>query len=408
VSIVVDLFALAHGGASIGSIVEGPPELIGKKAFVRDTIPGERVTAEIVKDDKSFVTANLVSIGTPSSARMTPRCAYVGTCGGCDLQHMSIEKQREAKRHMVETTLARHAKVEPRCGVKLRGHQLPAFSYRKRIALHLDEAGQLGFYRRGSGAVVDIDSCALAVEPINKVMQRLRTVSTNLTRYVEGVVLEDRADDVGVLLKLRPGAPLSFPELAVVREVFPALQIEESGFAPEDGDQQGDDALGHFSQVNALGNQELVAEVLERAHGDELTELYAGSGNFTLPLAKRGAAVTAVESDPLLVKLGTKLAALDGLSERIRFVQDSCERFVRRHELKPTVLLDPPRSGARGILSAIKPALTKRIVYVSCSVPTLSRDLKQLTEMGYSTESVTVIDMFAQTHHIETVTTLIA
>ncbi len=405
-SIVVQIQALAHGGACIGNILEGPAELIGKKAFVRDTVPGEKVQVQIEKNDKAFVTAKLLSVLSGSPQRVTPQCPYVGACGGCDLQHMHVATQREAKRDMVETTILRHSKLKALHGVELCGADLPAFGYRRRIGLHIDEAGQIGFYRRGSGAVVDIKSCALAHPLLNQALEKLRPFTKQISPSVGGVVLELHENEVGLLCKLVDGATPQFLGVDELRSVFPGMKVEELGFVPPEGDALDDDALGHFSQVNEQGNSVLVAEVLKGLGGQRVTELYAGAGNFSFPIAQTGRHVVAVESDPVLVRIGQKYAKQNKLSEQVTFVQDSCERFVRKQKLESTVLLDPPRSGARGILSAFSPEVVQKIIYVSCSVPTLSRDLKQLAEMGYELESVRVVDMFSQTHHVETVSIL--
>ena len=171
----------------------------------------------------------------------------------------------------------------------------------------------------------------------------------------------------------------------------------------------GDEALavGHFSQVNEAGNA--VLQTLVKScftSGEDILDLYAGAGNFSFPLAEMGCKVRAVEVDPVLVKNGKQIAAGLALSGSIEFFESSCERYVTREKIPPAVLLDPPRAGAKGVVVNLDPKRTRKIVYVSCNLPSLSRDLGILVEKGYVLERVSVVDMFSQTHHVETVSIL--
>jgi 23S rRNA (uracil1939-C5)-methyltransferase len=165
---------------------------------------------------------------------------------------------------------------------------------------------------------------------------------------------------------------------------------------------------GHFSQVNEEGNAELRAAVVERVSNREVLELYAGAGNFSLALAQRGHTVTAVEADAELVRYGKREALSHGLAESLNFQHSSCEKFMKSaHVLPKTLLLDPPRGGAKAALERIAARGVEEVVYVSCNLPTLARDLGLLAAQGFEVQEVLVIDMFAQTHHVETVSTAV-
>jgi len=159
--------------------------------------------------------------------------------------------------------------------------------------------------------------------------------------------------------------------------------------------------VGHFAQVNPQGNELLKQLVLDLAIGKEICELYAGAGNLSLMLAQAGRRVEAVETDEQLVKFGEKQARALKLERHLTFFNLSAERFVKEHSLLPTVILDPPRGGAKEVVKYFRPGKVKNIVYVSCNLPTLCRDLKTLVEAGYSLERVLVLDMFPQTGHVE-------
>lgn len=407
--------ALAYGGACVGEVLE-PASERGVKIFVPNTVPGEEIRARICARHRSYFEGELLSVFVPSSDRREPPCAVFGVCGGCDLQHIEIGAQRESKREMVESMLFRQAGLTPRSGVQLVGAPLPEFGYRRRIELHVAPHGAVGFYRAGSGEVVEFNSCLIAAPFLNEQLRALRPVLAAAAELVGRVVLEHQANELHVALKLRDSTEgiAGTDLLTRLREIIgllPNLRVYRRGklvwqqFQSEEG-REGPPA-GHFSQVNEQGNRVLVQLVLQLLRGDQVTELYAGAGNFSLPLAERGASVLAVEADSALTAYGATLAAQRGVSARVQFRTATVERFLRTHQLSGPVLLDPPRSGARAAVAAMTPDAVPEVVYVSCNLPTLARDLRVLNEAGFALESVTVVDMFPHTHHVETVSRLI-
>lgn len=412
--------ALGYGGSFVGEVIgsggESDPR-VGKKIFVREVAPGEIVDVEIVKEEPKFILGRLTTVVTSSPARTTPPCPKFGLCGGCDLQHLDISTQRAAKIEMVRTMLSVQGKIAPRDGVKLLGEDLPGFNYRRRIQLHLDRTGALGFYRANSTAVVPIERCHLALEPLNEAITALRPIASVLAPVIGGVVLERSSGKTVVVLVVREEidrrrqssaiesvvkqvAP-RFPDL-IIRRLTEALFRQRDG-APVEGPDPID-SVGHFSQVNAAGNEILIDTVRNQIAGAVVTDLFAGAGNFALPLARAGMSVTAVELDPALVLSGTRAAREEGI--QVQYVPLPCEKFVERHPLSETVVLDPPRAGAKEVVKRFDPSVTKRVVYVSCDLPSLTRDLKTLVERGYIFERLFVVDMFPQTHHVETVAVL--
>jgi 23S rRNA (uracil1939-C5)-methyltransferase len=403
--ICVKITGLAYGGAGVGTITEAEDSaLCGKKAFVLYAAPGETVQAELKKDEVRFVTASLVKMLNPSAARRKAPCPYFTLCGGCDLQHMEISSQRQAKLDLVKSTLERQAGVTAKAGIKLCRADLPEFNYRQRLNLHLSPAGDLGLCRPESHEVVAVDSCLLACAELNQALAALKPHGKNAAGSIRGINLELKGSDVYALpLKHEEASTAGFAAAVALL----AKEIPQLKFRPHQ-ESRADSAVGHFSQVNAAANEVLVGAVLDLITGPEVTDLYAGAGNFSLPLAKAGKQVDAVEVDPALVEHGKACAHKLELESRLEFYCASCEKYLSKHKPKETVLLDPPRSGAKYILKYFTPAKVRQIVYVSCSLPTLARDLKTLCAGGYCLEQVSVLDMFPQTHHVETISTLYA
>jgi 23S rRNA (uracil1939-C5)-methyltransferase len=406
--ITAKAFSLAYGGALVCEVTS-PPDLCGKKAFVREVVPGEEIEAEIQSEQKNLINAKLLKVLSPSPNRTRPKCPVFGLCGGCDLQHMNIAAQRQAKREMVESMLLRQGKISPVHGVSLIGQDLPEYGYRRRIGLHIDSVQNIGFYRSGTGEVVDIESCPLADDKLNLALKKLRMNAGSLSD-VAGVTLEEHNSDVAILLELKEETKkISKESLMPILHSFPDVTVSHFGKVVFEQKNQLENSstatIGRFSQVNEAANSVLIDFILSKIDAGPVTDLYAGSGNFSIPLAQAGHTVDAVEADPILCAAGQAQAKSLGL-KNITFHQATCMRYLRNAQLDNCVVLDPPRSGAREVISSLNPSTVNQIIYVSCNLPTLTRDLKELVQAGYELESVSVLDMFPQTHHVETVSVL--
>lgn len=402
--------ALAHGGAFVCQELGQQEPRSSKKLFVREVVPGEVILVEPTTEHKNFTEAKQLEVLEPSAHRVIPPCRYFSRCGGCDLQHIEGAYQRELKLEMVKSALLRQAKIEPRLGFELLGAKLPYFHYRSRVTLHLSLAGELGFFEQGSRQLVPIVECLLADALLNATLKALSLFTSQLAPLAALIGLEKEEQGCFVIIYLREERRFeelgSLPFFSELKSAFPKLKIFEQK-KPVFSQPAQALGCGHFSQVNPEANQELVRAVLRAITENEVTELFAGAGNFSLPLARAGKLVTAVELEGELVKLGEHLAAQESLAGRIEFVRSSAEAFARKTAAqKGCLLLDPPRSGAKFVLEKLKPGAYNHIVYVSCSLPTLTRDLKTLLSLGYQLEKVEVLDMFPQTHHVETVSSL--
>ena len=284
--------------------------------------------------------------------------------------------------------------------------------------LHCNANGALGFYRQKSGEVIDTPACLLATERINRMLPVLRNRLEGAIIHLNSIVLEEYNEEVFVVLKLQDGGGVPAEALSPLVHISPAeipnliiSQGRRSIYARCKGctlDKTEDFPfpVGHFSQINQAANDMLVSMVTAEACGPAITDMYAGAGNFSLPLARKGCRVTAVELDGRLTAFGRKLAGQESLEKLISFETTSCERFLRRYSAERVVVLDPPRQGAGEVVKHFNPADTEKIVYVSCNLPTLCRDLKILSARKYGLQRISVLDMFPQTHHVETIAIL--
>jgi 23S rRNA (uracil1939-C5)-methyltransferase len=323
----------------------------GKVYFVPFTIPGEKVTARVVRQKKNFGEAELIAVLTPSPDRVAPPCPYFAHCGGCSYQHIDYPRQLALKTAQVEQTLRRVGKLD---AVPMRpaiGAAQP-YGYRNRIRVH-SVGGVTGFFAYDARALVDVEQCALAAPEVNRALKRLRAT--------------------------------------------PVREGDYSLRAPGGGP--------YFEQTNPEVTAALVEVVRAavRRGGGTLVDAYCGAGLFARALAEHFEKVIGIEENSAAIA-SARRSAQPHESYIAGEVGAHLGEVLSLHPAaQTTVLLDPPSEGLSArvtdLLSAAAPA---EILYVSCNPATLARDLAALRG-GYELVAVTPLDMFPQTAEIEVV-----
>jgi tRNA/tmRNA/rRNA uracil-C5-methylase (TrmA/RlmC/RlmD family) len=268
------------------------------------------------------------------------------------------------------------------------------------VRLHVDAEGRVGFHARGTHTLVEVPGCPVAEPDVERGIRIVRSLSNEMPRAMARFEsIEIRAGDEGGLafvLRARDGfgrTPESVRLLA---------RLGEHGSASSS---RGD---SEFSQVNRAVNAMLVTAVVDGALARGVAtfvDLYAGSGNFSVPLARAKMTGVSVEGDAKSAARCLELAKrevsgrLDVLSKDVARALTELSRAKRRFDL---VLLDPPRSGAKAALSGILALEPRTIAYVACDPATLARDVRDLVGNGFDFAQVTCFDMFPKTHHVET------
>ena len=386
--IEIEITGLTHDGRGVG-VFEG------KKVFVSGALPEERVRARVVRREAKFDEAELIEILQASPERVTPLCPHYGECGGCQLQHLSVEGQRYWKQHnFIQALLA--AAPSKKCEV-VEPLFAESYSYRRRAKWVLardaeDKQQKLGFRRLHSQRLVAIDSCPVLNAPMNEALAEIRPELLPLASRKERALVETAADNGVVWHSEAEDLPL--PEVS--DRPFYALEGLKIGFQP-----------GGFIQVNAAVNQQMVRQALDWLTGSQkVLDLFCGVGNFTLPLAKQAKTVVGVEGLKPLVEQAVSNAEMNGLSN-VQFAQADLfgEDFVQSPWFKKqrydAVLLDPGRPGAKQVCEVLGQLQPQKVVYVSCHVATLIRDVKLLAAQGYELVKAGMVDMFPQTYHTE-------
>jgi 23S rRNA (uracil1939-C5)-methyltransferase len=438
-NMIIELTDMAPTGEAIG-------RHDGLVIFVPYGLPGEQVEIEVVHQRRNFARGRLVQVLRPSDRRIAPPCPYfgphAGACGGCEWQHADYAAQLEFKTRAVREQLVRIGRfaapdVQP-C--------LPSprpYHYRNHTQLVLSPQGRPGYYMAGSHDVVEIEQCPIAAEPLNDL---LRTgLPGGLLRHPE-LRAELRE------LHLRAGAASSAnssERMAVFELNRRHVKANElpRGLGTLVGRNSGDSAVsiaisgadgssvtlagrpywrervgaedysvspGAFFQVNTGTAGLLVAEVLAAlalTGTEHVLDLYCGAGLFTLPVSRRAASVLGVEASPQPSADARRNLATRDHSDNAHILTADVGAALARQDVREqhwdAVILDPPRAGVeRDALERVIALRAGKLVYVSCDPATLARDARLLNESGYTLGRVQPLDMFPQTHHVESVAVL--
>jgi len=420
-----DISDLSHDGRGVAHVE-------GKAVFVADALPGERVRARIVRKHRHFNEAQTEEVLRASPQRVTPRCIHYGVCGGCALQHLDAPAQIEAKQRVLAENFARIGKVEPQ-------RWLPpltagSWGYRRRGRLsvkHVPRKGKtlLGFRERDPRFVADLSRCEVLHPALGLKLDALGALLNSLEGAASIPQIEFAAGDDAIALVFRHLAPLSQADrdklIAFGREHGFAIMLQPGGndsvhalypervqlhyrLADYELDLQFEPL--DFVQVNPELNVRMIAhalELLDPQAADRVLDLFCGLGNFSLPIARRAALVCGVEGEAGLIERARANAARNRISNAEFTVGDLAldprgAPWARAEWDK--WLLDPPRTGAAGLLEHLPGKSVRRVVYVSCHPGSLARDAGMLVQRhGFELTAAGVMDMFPHTAHVESI-----
>ncbi len=405
---------LVPGGAGFARLPDG------RSAFVDGALPGDRVSVDAWIGKKGYVEASKFRLETAGPERVAPPCPIAEACGGCNWMALPYGAQLGYKAALVVEALERTARIklaEPPEVVSA-GEPL---AYRLRVRLHVDERGHVGFFGRRTQELVEVSECLVAAPELRAPIAALGALAVTERSTLGGhfAAVDLRAVPGGeVELELEPRADME-PSGAPVDALVKALsahahvgvgggrrgglrryELPDGGFLRVPG--------GGFTQVNWAVNGALVAAVVAAARkrgARSFLDLYAGVGNFTVPLARaglRGVAVELERTAAAALREALREQSLAGVEVLAGDVAGTLPRLSRKLRGVELVLLDPPRSGAKSAVMPLAALAPKNVAYVACDPVTLARDLRGFLDAGFALEEVRCFDMFPQTHHVET------
>lgn len=384
--ISVTIEKIAHGGHFIARHE-------GAVIFVRHAIPDEVCTIEITSVGTSFNRADVISVESTSSDRVSAPCRYAHRqgCGGCDFQHIGPARQRELKSDVITEQFARIAKME--ISVEVEEVSAP-LGWRTRCAAVTTKAGALGFYQSRSHSIIPVDDCRILVPEMK--FAELSARGAKADQRIE-ISLSNTGERTIASANTREETPVRTsdgPDVAHYEIAGRVLEVSQKSFWQS-----------HKDAPRVL--TEVVKEFAQVLPGDHVLDLYGGVGLFTAAL------LTEVGSEGSINLVeGSKSATADA---RRNFAQDpnvsvhtgDVAKILPRFSQANVVVLDPPREGAgKEVIAECARLLPRTIVYVACDPAALARDVSYLREYGYALQQLRSFDLFPMTHHIECVALL--
>jgi tRNA/tmRNA/rRNA uracil-C5-methylase (TrmA/RlmC/RlmD family) len=439
--------APAHGGHCVARL--GGEH--GRVVFVRHTLPGERITAEITEVHRGYLRADAVRIHEPSPDRVEPPCpwAHPGACGGCDLQHVAGDAQLRWKSEVVNEQLRRLAglrdadvrvealptatsspRLDPHRPSRPQDDAPPPngrpdanpadsspvgegaerlLGWRSRVRYAVDAAGRAGLLQHRSRQVVAIDRCRIA----HPAIQELDVLAREWPEADAVEAVASSGGDVAVLAHPAGRGALPADDLIdgpALGNAEPILLQGPADVRERAAGREWGVPVEAFWQVHPAAAETLTAAVvamLRPRAGEIAWDLYGGAGLFAAALAGRtGARTTLVESSPA----GVRAARINLADLPVEVVEARVDVALRRRRLTAPVdlvVLDPPRSGAgAAVVKAIAAAGPRAVAYVACDPAALARDVATFRSLGWEMTAVRAFDCFPMTQHIESVALL--
>jgi 23S rRNA (uracil1939-C5)-methyltransferase len=405
----------------------------GRATFVPLSVPGDRILIHQFRDKRHYLEAQSIAVVEGSAQRVVPPCPHFGDCGGCDFQHMTYERQLLSKQEILLDTLNRVGKI------RLLASDIslipsPPFAYRNRLQLKVSNCGTFswGFFANASHRVCSVKRCLIASEELWQflpTLERLIEGSPSVRSKLQEVEvfqgaqnqylvdfrvgptpfsLEQLGQDLGRSMSDWGGSNVNLFLSAPCGEV---LKVWGTGRVWKSvGDFEYRVSRGSFFQINDLLLGKLLDSAVAGLSGKRALDLYCGVGFFSLGLARSFEEVWAVEKNPFAIEDLRENVLRNQVCNIKIFPQDLGD-FIRRSGslLKDfdLVLLDPPRSGlAKGSVAQVAMLGVPDVVYVSCDPSTLARDLRIFLNHQYELSSLKILDLFPQTHHLETIAML--
>lgn len=402
----------------------GVARLNNKPVFIEQALAGEAVKVKITEQKSKYLRGKIIEITAPSDDRVSPVCQHYRLCGGCDLQHLTYAQHMDFKQNKVAELFQRNQINQPL------PWQTPVVSspwhYRRkaRLGVQYDKQGHvtLGFRQKGTNQLTAIKQCHVLVDNISSIFSPLKKVLDQLaiSRSVGHIEVIDTDK---ITLVIRQLKKLNDHDINVWQNAQKSHQWQ---VLIDDGERitalteeqplkykllneleltfNSQDFIQINHQVNLLMVQQAM-NWLSLAETDVVLDLFCGLGNFSVSLAQKVKHVVGIEGVQSMVERATNNASNNNL-DNCQFYQTDLnadwlsQAWADIHFNK--VLLDPARAGALEALEQLIEFKIPTLLYVSCDPSTLARDSKRLIENGYKIEKIALIEMFAQTKHVET------
>ncbi len=343
-----------------------------KICFVDNALPGEVVEIEITKEKSKYLEARVINVIESSPDRVKVDCSYYDICGGCNLRHLSYQKENEFKREKVQELINHIGKLNVKVNDTLYG---PEKNYRNKVTFHSSK-NKIGYYEKGTKNIISIDNCLLLDNLINDNIK-------NIKYSQKDIVIRTSNDGKEILMN------------------------DDSSIITSIGDKKYYVSRDSFFQVNKYLTKnlyDLIRNNIDKKY-NKCLDLYCGTGTIGIYISDLVNEIIGIDYSESNINDANKNMILNSITN-ISFICDKVENKIDTFKNIDLVIVDPPRAGldnkTKKYLNEIN---SERIIYVSCDPATLSRDLKDLSN-NYNILNITPVNMFPRTYHCESVAVL--
>lgn len=389
----VEIVRMDHHGRGIGYIE-------GKIVFVPNTLVGEIIKIEIKVEKKNYLEGKIINVIKQSPKRKESLCPYFGDCGGCNLLHLNYEDTVSYKIDKIKSILTQ-AKVDfPNIEV-IRNEK--DYFYRNKIELKIVD-GKVGFYKRDTHNLIEIDKCLIANECINSF---LNDISYLNLRNADLTIRCNYNQELLIIINTNDDLLIDTKYLAAKHKIVGIIFNKKCVY----GENHFIDVINHhlfrvsydaFFQVNPYVTSKMFELIEQYVPVNSIVmDLYSGVGTLGIVASKKAKKVYSVEIVENAIKDGLINSKMNKVNNIYFMLGDVAKVINKINNDVDTVIVDPPRRGLdKNTIDFLKNNNFKSIIYISCDPMTLSRDLK-LLENKYKIEEFKIMDMFSYTYHLE-------
>ena len=378
----------------------GISHINNKIVFISDALEDEVVDATTTYSNKKFDEAKVNEIIKVSRMRIKPICPYFDICGGCNLLHMNYDDQLKFKYNKVKDIIFKYLKEDIKVNDVIYSNQ---FNYRNKASFEVKE--KLCYKMRKSTNLVDIKYCYLLDNNINDIVHVLNNLNL---KNINNITIRTGEEDIMVIISGNPTQEIIDTLKEKARSIYlnDKLVYGKSNIVSKIGNYEFFVSDKSFFQVNKYNVKNLYDKVLEYAEltgNENILDLYCGTGTIGIYLSKYAKSVIGIEVNEQAI-FDANVNKNKNNIENISFICDTTSNInnIVNNDFD-VIIVDPPRSGLdKNKINFLINSKAKRIVYVSCDIMTLVRDLNILKQ-DYDIREITPVDMFPNTYHVETV-----
>ncbi|MEN8222108.1 MAG: hypothetical protein ABFR36_02510 [Acidobacteriota bacterium] len=366
--------------------------------FLKYVAPGEKVKYRERERAKGIIWGDVVEIDEPHPGRVTPECRYYGDCGGCALSHLRYDLQMKIKEDILTDDLNRIGKLKINCQ---NIYTSPEYSYRVRAKLKGLENGKIGFVRKSTNDIMEINSCMIVVPEINDFIRKWNNADSMGFFHQIDVFYNNTEKRLYVHITGEP-EPETIRKFSLFENTFFSWNGSDKDNSSElrIGDYNYMVSPDSFFQVNRFQWEDMLNIADSWMKSSDLSlDLYTGSGFFIPVLLKYSGKVIGIENSKRSVQLAEKSFL------NAEFLRSPVEKYL--FPSADLMIIDPPRSGIPdSVIQRIFQTGPDTVIYISCSSATLARDINKFIQNNYRIEETALLDLFPQTAHFETMTLL--